>query len=150
MVYRATEHGFSAQSFHGQCDRIPKTLTIIKATSGNVFGGYTEKAWHSNSEYLEDVNAFIFSLVNKEKRPFKVVCSDASKAAFGGVDNGPTFGAGADLVVASNSNVNKKSGTNFGCSYSHADYPYRSEKAKAVLAGSYNFQTAEIEVWTKE
>lgn len=150
LIYRASEHGFSAQSFHAQCDRIPRTLTIVKATTGNVFGGYTDRVWHSNGEYSEDGNAFIFSLVNKDKRPFRVMCSETTKAVFGGAENGPTFGAGADLVIATNSNVNKKSGTNFGCSYSHGDYPYRTAQAKSILAGSYNFQSVDIEVWAKE
>lgn len=44
LIYRATEHGFSATKFHQKCDGISNTLTIIKTTVGNVFGGYAGSA----------------------------------------------------------------------------------------------------------
>jgi hypothetical protein len=42
------------------------TLRVIKSENGNIFGGYTTKAWDSNWESVTDPNAFIFSLINKE------------------------------------------------------------------------------------
>jgi hypothetical protein len=39
LLYRGTLHGFKARDFHSKCENIPKTLTIIKAASGNIFGG---------------------------------------------------------------------------------------------------------------
>ena len=43
LLYRGSENGFSAQSFHNKCDNIRGTLTIIKTTKGLRFGGYTEQ-----------------------------------------------------------------------------------------------------------
>jgi hypothetical protein len=37
---------FVVSDFHSTCDGIANTLTIIKAKSGNIFGGFTEKVWH--------------------------------------------------------------------------------------------------------
>lgn len=65
LVYRATYHGFSAREFHSKCDGISRTLTIVKTTKGNVFGGYTEAAWSQAKSYSTDRNAYLFSLINK-------------------------------------------------------------------------------------
>ena len=67
-------------------------------------------------------------------------------AIYCGSSYGPKFGGG-DIHIASGSNSNQGSFTNFGFSYKHPDYQYESEKAKSILAGSYNFQTVDIEVF---
>ena len=46
-IYRATINGFSATNFHNKISGYYKTLTIIKTTTGYVFGYYTN-AMHSN------------------------------------------------------------------------------------------------------
>ena len=129
---------------------IENTLTVIKSTDGNVFGGYVEKAWSKTSDsYVADPKAYIFSLINKEDRPFKVICTNSNYAIKSNTSCGPVFGDGSDIHVAINSNANKNSFCNFGSAYTHADYQKGTDKAKAILAGSYNFQTLEIEVFTK-
>ncbi len=81
LKYRASRDGFKASDFHSHCDGIPNTLTVIKARSGNIFGGFTEQAWHSDDDFVADPKAFIFSLVNKEEKPFKVLCSNEGQYA---------------------------------------------------------------------
>ncbi len=149
-MYRASRDGFSGKDFHSRCDRIENSLTVIKSESGNVFGGYTEKAWTSNNQYDRDPNAFLFSLINKENRPFKVICSDGGKdAIFCGSSYGPTFGKNqSDIYIANNSNTNSGQ-SNLGNTYKHPDYPVGTEKAKNILAGSYQFKTTEIETYSK-
>jgi len=127
------------------------TLTVIKSESGNVFGGYTNKAWTSVSEFFTDPNAFIFSLINEESKSFKVFCPDGGKHAIGCYPNwGPTFGNGwSDIYIADNSNTNNTSVCNLGNTYKHPEYPVGTEKAKNILAGSYTFKTTEIEVYAR-
>jgi hypothetical protein len=77
LLYRGSLHGFRASTFHAKCNNIRKTLTVVKAAkSGNKFGGYTEATWNEDLNatkyYKKDANAFLFSLVNKEKSPVKV------------------------------------------------------------------------------
>lgn len=68
LLYRASRDGFQAASFHAKCDKKEKTLTIVKAKSGQIFGGYTNAKWNSQYQnYQSDENAFIFSLVNNHK-----------------------------------------------------------------------------------
>ncbi len=150
-MYRASRDGFSGKDFHSRCDRMEKTLTVIKSESGNVFGGYTDKAGTSDNKYETDSSAFLFSLINKENRPFRVVCSDGGKHAIAGHPNyGPRFGCfPQDLHIAGNSNTNESSYCNFGHTYKHPDYPVGTEETKNILAGSYYFKTTEIEVYAK-
>jgi hypothetical protein len=149
LQYRATRDGFSAQNFHTKCDTAANTLTIIKSTNGNIFGGFTEKAWNSTSGYYDDQKAFLFSLVNKENKPFKVMCRIGGSAIYCNPSYGPTFGGGFDIHIASDSKSNTTSYSNFGHTYKHADYQYGTDKAKSILAGSYNFKTLEVEVFVR-
>jgi len=54
-------------------------FTIIKSINGNIFGGLVEKAWDSTDKYV-DPKAFIFSLVNKENKPFKFMSTSGANA----------------------------------------------------------------------
>jgi len=150
LLYRATRDGFSGPKFHSKCDGIANTITIIKSEHDNIFGGFVEIAWDSTSEYGElydpETKAFIFSLVNKEKKPFKVVCDLQCHAIHCDSDLGPSFGCD-DICIASDSNLNRDSFSDFGISYNHIDYLDRDKRSDSILAGSYRFQTVEIEVF---
>ena len=45
LIYRASEHGYTAKSFHEYCDDKGPTLVIIKSSEGWIFGGYTTQSW---------------------------------------------------------------------------------------------------------
>ena len=46
LIYRASEHEYSAKSFHEYCDDVKgPTLIVIKSSEGWIFGGYTTKSW---------------------------------------------------------------------------------------------------------
>jgi len=160
LIYKASKHGFEACDFHTLCADKPNTLVVIKSRNGNVFGGYTEQSWYNtliqrswyNSIPLKEFNdkpdskAFIFSLINKEKKPLKIKCS-SNQGIRCNNSCGPIFGEN-DFVIADNSNTNYNSFSNFGHCYSHPDYEYKSDKANSFLAGSYKFKVSEIEVYT--
>ena len=125
-------------------------MTIIKSTHGNVFGGYTDKAWISDNQYYSDPNAFLFSLVNKYGKPFKVKVSlNDDEAIYSNGEFGPTFGYGHDIKITSKSNLNWDSYSNFGYTYKHSDYLIGTKEAQSIMAGSYHFQVADIEVFTQ-
>ena len=135
-------------------------MTIIKTTNGNIFGVFAEKAWTQSP--VVDPKAFIISLINKENKPFKAMISSAHPYQNSGYNyyalypsNGLSFGYDnqteyVDISIASNSNVNQSSFSHFGYSFKHQDYPAQSKKALTILAGSHNFQTIDIEVFTKK
>ncbi len=45
LIYRASEHEYTAESFHKYCDYKGPTLIIIKSSGGWIFGGYTTQSW---------------------------------------------------------------------------------------------------------
>ena len=62
LLYRATTDGFTAQAFHSKCDGKGNAITIIKNNLNHMFGGYSSSAWNSSKSYINDPNAFLFSL----------------------------------------------------------------------------------------
>ena len=108
---------------------ISNTLTIIKSTNGNIFGGYTEKARDSSGNVYADPKAFIFSLINKENKPFIVIDTNDPCTIYCDSSLGSLFGGGFDIHIASDSNSNQDSSSNFGYSYKHPDYQYETEEA---------------------
>ena len=52
LLYRSSEHGYTAESFHDYCDNVKgPTLIVIKSSGGWIFGGYTTKSWRESSIY---------------------------------------------------------------------------------------------------
>ena len=150
LIYRATRDGFGAKDFHSKCDSYQNSLVIIKSTNGNVFGGYTQQSWSGIMKYKADPSAFLFSFINQHNTKLIIKCTHPSYAIFTFSEYGPLFGAGHDLHIYSNSNTSGGSYSNLGDSYNHPSYPFTSPEAKSFLAGSYNFFTTEIEVYSKE
>ncbi len=52
MIYRTSEHDYTAKSFHECCDNANSpTLIVIKSSEGWIFGGYTTKSWSGEGIY---------------------------------------------------------------------------------------------------
>jgi len=87
-------------------------------------------------------------------KPFKDMCSNEGKQTIiCSSKRGPCFGGQGpycrDISIDTNSNINKESYCDFGYSYQHPDYVIDTSKAENNLAGSYEFKSIEIEVFTK-
>ena len=149
LLYRASIHGFGSSDFHVKCDRKSPTLTILKAKQTDyIFGGYTDACWEGDEIQKFDSNAFIFSLTNKENIPCKMNSTNNLKSIFCANEAGPSFGSG-EIHITNNSNTNNiyESFSDLGDVYKHLQYDYGTNEARAFLAGSYNFQLTEIEVY---
>jgi hypothetical protein len=48
LLWRGSRDGFRARDFHRCCDAQSHTLTVIRDTQGNIFGGFTPAAWESS------------------------------------------------------------------------------------------------------
>ena len=151
LLYRGSRDGFGADMFHAKCDGKLKTLTIVKSTNGNIFGGYAAVDWtpvYFSLCFKRDPNAFLFSLVNKDNQPIKLKCNRNGFAIFCNHYYSATFGGCShDLCIAGKANVNQTSYSNLGHIYLHPKYAYGSAEAKSFLAGSFKFQISEIEVF---
>ena len=53
LIYRASEHEYTASSFHEYCDDKGPTLVIIKSDGGWIFGGYTIQSWSGKGIYYD-------------------------------------------------------------------------------------------------
>jgi hypothetical protein len=120
-------------------------LTIIK-TAGlpYVFGGFTTMNWSGKSEFKFDQHAFLFSLINEYNKPVKINIKNPEQAIFVNELYGPSFGSGMDIFICDQSNSNPYSFSNFGFSYQSPDFVKNTNN---FLAGSFNFQAQEIEVY---
>ena len=152
LIYRASQDGFGAKDFHLKCDDKYPTLTICKVKEcGFIFGGYTEAVWESLREkYRPDSNAFVFSLTNKENRPFKMHTTNVKHSIYCSSSLGPVFGDGHDIYIADNANETMNSYTILGDTYKHPEYVQGSDQVQTFLAGSFEFQLDEIEIYQKE
>ena len=54
LLFRATRDGTNNMHFHGKCDGIPNTISIIQTTKGYKFGGYIEKEWNITDGWVND------------------------------------------------------------------------------------------------
>ena len=80
LLYRASEHDYTASSFHEYCDNKGPTLVVIKSSGGWIFGGYTTQSWSGSgvnvlslrifdNGCVADDKAFIFTLKNPHGVP---------------------------------------------------------------------------------
>ena len=102
LIFKASRDGFKAEDFHKKCDWIRNTVTFVLTTAGNIFGGFTDVSWDSESDAKEGSNGFIFSLNNWEiyyniNLKFNIRCLK---------EYGPIFG-NFDLSISDNCNKNK-------------------------------------------
>ena len=139
-LYKASRDGFEASKFHSKCDKSSGTLTIIKTSNGNIFGGFTTENWSGYYSYKTDPNAFIFSLINKYNYPVKLNNTNGgSNAIYSYPSYGPTFGGGYDFNIKDQSNLNTNSYSSLGYSYQlpFTNFSSGSTEAQSFLAGSY-------------
>lgn len=139
LIYSATRDGFGAAAFHRQCDNKGKTLTVIQS-NGYLFGGYTDQSWDGST--YKNGASWLFTLTSA----FNIAPTKYPHAKNNSVYcypvYGPTFGNGHDITVSDNSNTNSNSYTHFPHSFSDT-----TGKGNVTFAGTYNFQTTEIEVF---
>ena len=61
LIYRASEHEYTASSFHECCNDKGPTLIVIKSSGGWIFGGYTTQSWSGDGIY----NDMIYLIINR-------------------------------------------------------------------------------------
>ena len=107
--------------------------------------------------YKNSSTAFLFSLVNNPGCGPKTfgppgtgrgARNSYKYAIYSCPGYGPTFGGGHDIHIASEASSNTNSHSYLGYTYNPpAGFNYGSPFATSFLAGSYNFQPVEVEVF---
>jgi hypothetical protein len=167
LLWSGNRDGFEVSAFHKLCDGKKNTLTLVKSTSGSIFGGFTSIPWESPTKELErtysDNLAFLFSLKNNLKSPllFKIKQDDYQQthelqhAVFHSKDFGPAFGQHFgthnghvefryDLIIDNSSNEEYLSHIHLG-----SDYEFPEGLTSSLIHGGngINFQIKDIEVF---
>ena len=123
--------------FHNYCNNRENTLTLVRTTKGYRCGGFTTQKWSSRGSYVNDKNAFLFSLEFKEMYPIN---NDGINAIYDSSDRQATFGNGHDLYIANSCSQNYSSTCNF-------PYAYHGLKQRCLTGGVYNFKVDDMEVY---
>ena len=143
LLYQASIDGFSANSFHSKCDGVFGILTVIKSNNSNIFGGYTSVDWSGNYQYKYDQNAFLFSLVNSYNVSVKMNPNTFGWSIYCEPSFNFAYGQGYDLFCSDHYCY-----SNLGYSYQLPSFlTLYSKETQSFLAGSYDFQPVEIEVY---
>ncbi|KAK8791779.1 hypothetical protein WA158_005156 [Blastocystis sp. Blastoise] len=73
LLFRASEHNYSASEFHKYCNNQGETVTLIKHIGKNnhmnIFGGYTDQDWDSSRSWKPNSKEFLFTLSNEHGIP---------------------------------------------------------------------------------
>eukprot|EP01084_Bolivina_argentea_P111483 198880_1 len=99
LLFRGSNDGFLASTFHLKCDDMANTICVIESNHGNVFGGFTTLPWKSDvGRYHVDEEAFVF-IVRKKKKSLKkaIMYLQYTSSQHSVVHNkymGPVFGYG--------------------------------------------------------
>ena len=123
--------------FHNYCNNRENTLTLVRTTKGYRCGGFTTQKWSSRGSYVNDKNAFLFSLEFKEMYPIN---NDGINAIYDSSDRQATFGNGHDLYIANSCSQNYSSTCNF-------PYSYHGLKQRCLTGGVYNFKVDDMEAY---
>lgn len=142
LIFRGTKDGKLPSEFHNKVDGIDKTITIIETTKGLKFGGYIDKKWISNDQWItDDDNCFVFSLsLNKYYNP--IIGSDKYQFNSGCGPNFSVFGLKGNLFNESSLNIQRKDDAIKYFSGFINDYE--------LTGGEKNFQVKELEVFQIE
>ncbi|KAJ5080655.1 btb-domain-containing protein [Anaeramoeba ignava] len=139
--FSAKRDGFDSKNWHKAVDGKGKTLVIIKTKDNFIFGGFTQVGFNGNTGYINDSNAFIFSLRNDKnnRKPEKFTYKNDGYAIYSNLSNGAVFGEGSggnDFRLSSNLQPGY---SDFGRSYNLPNgITYQSNEARSYLAGSYS------------
>jgi hypothetical protein len=120
-------------------------MTIVRSNNNYLFGGYTSVAWTSHAAWINDKNAFLFTLTNPHNIPptkYQIDPRQAEQAIWHWPAYGPTFGRDRDLHLSDNSNSNNDSCVNFSKRYIDT-----TGKGNNTFTGAGNFTASDIEVF---
>ncbi|KAK8807244.1 hypothetical protein WA158_004003 [Blastocystis sp. Blastoise] len=123
LLFRASDHNYSASEFHKYCDNKGETVTLIKHIGHNnhmnIFGGYTDQSWKSGSgSYKPYSKEFLFTLNNEHNIPptqYDYTNTSKSCGIYCSSSYGPVFGGGHDIYICDQCHNN----TNSYCTVSY-------------------------------
>jgi len=151
-VYSGKTDGMNGSSWHAKVDQYTGSLSVMKDTSGNIFGGYTSNSWAGSYGYRTDAQGFLFGLKNSRNKPLKLVSTSDSYTLSCNSSNGPTWGSGHCLHITSQFNTNSNY-CNYAASFrpstesASEGWTYDSSNGSTCMSSAYNFTLADMETY---
>jgi hypothetical protein len=142
LLFRASKHGYDADTFHRLCDNRGPTLCIFKSDKNKIFGGFSDKSWFSQICFKASKNSFLFSVSSKKKLK---LFRNYDKALFFNKTCGPCFGE--DIVIGDKSNEAKSCRSCLGRAYETVEGYYESSEAQKSMTGFPVFALLDYEVY---
>ena len=107
-----------AGTFHSNCDNKGPTLTVVRSSSGHLFGAVAANSWSSSAGSLASAGSFLFCLdcagERHTPRQLVITTADPGSAMYGSSGYGPTFGSAHDLHIANHPGLAASSYANLG------------------------------------
>jgi len=147
LIYRGTRDGLNGASFGRLCANKGPTLSLMRSTRKNIFGGFTPVPWSLNNSHGEDpsLESFLFLLKNPwNGGPLKFPLISKSNAVYSGVNEGPSFNFAHLRIYLPNANYCH---TNGYYNFSSAPSAYHS---CSLMDGGCSISIEEIEVYLFE
>jgi hypothetical protein len=148
LLWRGSRDGFSGEAFHRCCDGRDRTVTLVRDTQGNVFGGFAVPAWESPffSKRKGDLSSesFLFTLKNPHDLPpqrFQLIKGQESSAIRVSSRTCSCFGDD-DLFICGDCDRSPSHSRGFGSTYENTT----EIDGRFVFTGSDTFIVQEIEV----
>ncbi len=142
LCFQGSSDGLTGSAFHSGCDNIAGTVTVVVATNGKKFGGYTPLLWNHAGNYKTESprRSFLFSLTNSFKHvPYRYTHDIYANSSYG-----PTWGGGHDLMVYRDGGAPYCNlGHNYQCRVGGA----YSTECEQDFCGGANFTVSEVEVY---
>ena len=170
QIYKATRDGFSVKNIHLCCDEKGETVTVMRTTTGYLFGGYTDVSWSSDdreqwktgflsssvswssdnsNSWKTSSLSFVFAFTSSGlgNRPLKLNLSGVNNC--NAVNHGSSlalwFGNSGAMGVLDRSPSGLQGHSNFNSGHTYQFPPDVTDNF--WLAGEEKFQLLEIEVF---
>jgi hypothetical protein len=147
LLFRASEHEFSASEFHRLCGRKGETITLVKAVNGRIAAAYSGVSWGQNvPSSIPNPQGFIASIVDDPGAnggySLQKYAANDHAYVFSSNSWGPDFGWGLHITDRCHENE-----------YSHSYISDRfsdEEVSPYILFGVDWFRVLEYEVFQVE
>jgi hypothetical protein len=147
LIYRGTRDGLNGATFCKLCAHKGPTLTLLRSTRKNIFGGFTPVPWGVNNNHTEDpsLESFLFTLKNPwNGAPVKFPIVTKSSAVYSGINEGPSFNFAHLRIYLPNANYCHTTGS---YNFNGVSTAYHS---CSLLDGGCSINIEEIEVYLFE
>lgn len=147
LAYRGSRDGMTPLAFHTACDGRGATLTLVRCSGGEVFGGYAASAWGGSGGYISSPLSFVFTVCGPAgTRLFPLSPSAASKALYSYPGYGPCFDGGFRLR-GRRGQGEEAYDSHSCCDMGFGAYDDVTGLAEEALTGTRTFTPVEVEIF---